>query len=1213
MEDTTENTPEQEKTPKSVRTFLHRCVRVLLWTAGIWVSLLLIIQLLLSSSVTGRIVDRFSSGLIDGELGFSKVKVDMFRHFPNVGVSIEKGYLTYPAERFDSLEATSPQGMLLYSGCGEDADTLASFSHFTAGINIASLIAGKVSIPYVRLEKPRIFAHSYDSLNANWNIFRTDDTDTTSAVLPPVSIGRIRLTDHPHIVYTASQDTLFTMVDVSRIEFDGRLDTRRASKNKIRLAVDSMIVAGRIAADTIGLRVDRLHMHEHKDHMDIHAGANALLATRAFGRMNIPIGIKGTAGFPDGDTLAVALHGFRADIASMPIDFDVDLRKTEGGIGIDGKFGIEGCKVEDIIDGFVRNIIPSSAGIKTDAAISLHGTCRGTIGSGVLPSFEVKMDIPQSNVRHKKLGHDVLVGLSASALTDDDGRVNASIDKAAVSTYGLDLNARVGISDILGEDPLVDIMGSIRASADSLLTFLPQDSGITAEGGLAADLNGSIRMSQMDIYNFGLADITGNLSSESLILKTPGDTLSINLKGVSIKISPEIKKSQRDASKDFRLLGLTGNIDHADVGIKESMSFNGSGLTFSVKNSVDAMSGRDTNKVYPLGGHIKAAELALKDSEGMSITLDETENGFQMVPKEGHPDIPVLSLNSRNKRIYLRDKTNRIILTDAGINGSAAMNSIERRQKRRAYLDSLAEANPGIPRDSLLASRRAQRRAGIQVPEWMTEEDFKSGDLNFSLDGVLAEYFRKWDISGQVRVRTGILMTPYLPLRNILKGMDMSFDNNAVKVNEFKIVSGDSEIAANGSLGGLRRALMGRGAYKLDLELSTGKMDADELLAALSTGSSFTSPSDEESMAEASDSEFLKMVVADSLDTSESNPLIIVPSDLNADIKVNAAGVKFSDLIIDSLTADIIMKERCMQIVNSKASTNMGDAEFEGFYATRSKKDIKTGFSFNLTDVTSEKVIAMMPAIDTVMPLLKSFSGLIDCELAATASMDTLMNVITPSINGVIRIGGENLKMSDSKVFTDLAQKLKFRNSKEGRIDRMTVEGVIKNNTLEVFPFILELDRYTLALSGLHHLDMSYKYHVSIIKSPIVFKVGVDIYGPDFDNMKFKIGKPKYRNTDVPVFTAVIDQTKFNLAESIRGIFEKGVEIAVRENERQEAINEHKARIGYVNAAEQQIEELTAEEQKQLEEERIKADEFLPVDSLSISNALNEMIMNKNR
>jgi hypothetical protein len=290
----------------------------------------------------------------------------------------------------------------------------------------------------------------------------------------------------------------------------------------------------------------------------------------------------------------------------------------------------------------------------------------------------------------------------------------------------------------------------------------------------------------------------------------------------------------------------------------------------------------------------------------------------------------------------------------------------------------------------------------------------------------------------------------------------------------------------------------------------------------------------------------------------------------------------------------------------------MGKAEFEGFYSTRTKKDIRTGFNFNLMDVTSEKVIAMMPAIDTIMPLLKSFSGLIDCQMAATASLDTCMNILTPSINGVVRIEGEDLTMKDNEVFSSLAQKLKFKNRKEGRIDKMTVEGVIKDNTLEVFPFILDLDRYTLALSGLQNMDMSYKYHVSIIRSPIVFKVGVDIYGPDFDNMKFKIGKPKYRTTDVPVFTAVIDQTRINLAESIRGIFEKGVEIAVKENERQDAINAHKENIGYVNAAEQEMEELTAEEQRQLEEESMKAEAVLPVDSLSISRTLNEMIIKRN-
>lgn len=1195
---------------KKKRHIAVRILRLILWTAIIWAGLLLAIQLLLSTSMVNRLIDRYAPEYIDGNLEFSKVRVSMFRHFPNVGISMEDGSLTYPSDRFEDLRKQSPQGRLLYSGCGEETDTLASFRRFSAGINVVSLLSGKVSISHIVMVRPRIFAHSFDSTNVNWDIFRLpEDEDTTSTALPPISIGRIRFSDHPHIVYTDSEDTLFAMIDVKKIGFDGRLDTRKVSRNRIGLTFDSLIVAGRLASDTLGLRVDRLHMHEHHDHMDIHTEANALLATNAFGRINIPISIKGTAGITEKEPLSVALHGFRADIAAMPIEFDLDISKEDSGIALDGRFGMEDCRIEDLIDGFIKKIIPETADIRTDATVSLSGSFKGNIGNGLFPSFDVTLSVPHSNISHKDVKHSISIALEAGAETDNEGKVNVRVEDLDLDTYGLSLDAGIKLTDLIGDDPLVEIDGRMRASADSLVSFLPEDYAIHAEGGLSAKLNGSIRLSQMDIYNFGMAEITGNISSDRLILDSPADTISISLKDFAIDLAPESKTSRTGAGI-FRLLGINGTLAKADIALKEALEFNGTEISFAAKNSVDAMKG-DDKKVHPLGGHLDAQELALKDGEGMSVTLDNTRTSFQMVPKKDNPEIPVLSLRSSNKRIYLRDNTNRAILTDAELNGTAAMNSIERRLKRKAYMDSLAAAHPEIPRDSLMTQLRSRRNVR-EIPEWMTEESFKASDINFSLDGALAENFRKWDISGGIKVRTGILMTPYLPLRNILKGTDIEFNNNEFKINEFKMVSGDSEVSAKGSLSGLRRALLGRGTYNLDMDLSSGKMNADELLAAFNTGMSFDPDSEAGAMSGASDSEFLKMVVADSLEADNGNSLIIVPADLNADIRLHASDISFSDLHIDSLKADILMKERCMQIINSTAGTNMGKAEFEGFYSTRTKKDIRTGFNFNLMDVTSEKVIAMMPAIDTIMPLLKSFSGLIDCQMAATASLDTCMNILTPSINGVVRIEGENLTMKDNEVFSSLAQKLKFKNRKEGRIDKMTVEGVIKDNTLEVFPFILDLDRYTLALSGLQNMDMSYKYHVSIIRSPIVFKVGVDIYGPDFDNMKFKIGKPKYRTTDVPVFTAVIDQTRINLAESIRGIFEKGVEIAVKENERQDAINAHKENIGYVNAAEQDMEELTAEEQRQLEEESMKAEAVLPVDSLSISRTLNEMIIKRN-
>ena len=286
------------------------------------------------------------------------------------------------------------------------------------------------------------------------------------------------------------------------------------------------------------------------------------------------------------------------------------------------------------------------------------------------------------------------------------------------------------------------------------------------------------------------------------------------------------------------------------------------------------------------------------------------------------------------------------------------------------------------------------------------------------------------------------------------------------------------------------------------------------------------------------------------------------------------------------MTADLIMKDRCVQISNTRAQTNMGEIDMEGFYATRSKKDIKAGFSLNFKDITAEKVINLMPSIDTLMPLLKSFGGMLDCELAATAQLDTSMNLIMPSINGIMRIGGEDLYVKDNDLFKKMARLLVFKDKKEGHIDKMTVEGIIKDSKVEVFPFIVEMDRYMLGLSGVQNMDMSFRYHASLIKSPFLIKVGMDVYGPDFDNMKFKIGKPKYKSRDVPVFSAVIDDTKINLVESMRNVFDKGVDAIMRESAAHRAIEEHKKKIGYVQAVDQKTEELSAAEQKQLEAEQ---------------------------
>lgn len=1182
---------------------LKKIGKFLLWVAAIWIAVLVILQFTLSSRILTNIVEKYAAEYIDGKLSFDRISVSMFRHFPNVGLTLDDFSITYPADRFDSLETAGVRGHLMFQGCGEEADTLASFKRFTISMNVASLAAKTIRIPYMSIVRPRIYAHTYNDGQANWDMFSgttaesaPEDTVITEETAPSdgdsewkLILGRISMREHPRIVYTDTRDTLFAMVDLKRLTFRGRMTNRQLRHNRIGLEMDSMFVAGRMGPDTIALGMDRLHIYERHRRTEIDLKAHSTLATRAFGRIHIPMDLTGTVSFPKDSVPSIQIHGLKAGIAHIPVTAEGIVKLHDESLAVKGRIGIDSLRFKDVIREYLSTFIPEAGKIDTDALLSMNLEADGhyVYDTGALPALNAELTVPKSRIRHKDIDRTLTVSIAAKALTDEEGRLDVSLDSAKADAEGLMFSASGKVHDIFASDPSVSINGNLSATTDSLVKFLPDTMGIAARGRIEAELSGAARISQLNPYGFSQSTLSGRISTEELSVVSPKNALNAYLKGTEIVLGPEEKVSRRDSTRSFRLVGVSGHIDSTDIGYG-TMALQGRDITVSAKNSADDRL-NSSEAISPFGGRLTAGWLSFTDAAASRLILSDTRNGFQILPQKGQADIPVLTLSSMNKRIILRSGSERIILSDADLKAKAAMNTIVRRQRAKSFRDSLAKAHPDIPEDSLFHFLRG-RREQAQIPEWLREEDFRKQDIDIRLDETLAKYFREWDVNGDINIKRGALITPYFPLRNTIRGFDAAFDNNSIRIDSVKITSGKSEIAAKGSLTGLKRALLGRGRMNFRMNVTSEGMNGDELLRAYSSGIRHKADRNKPAGDELDDETYLGMITETATDTAAVLPsLIVVPSNLNADISLDARNITYSNLSIGRMTSRLMMKERCLQITDTKAESNMGDISFEGFYSTRSKKDLKTGFSFNFKDITAEKVISLMPAVDTLMPMLKSFSGLLNCELAATADLDTNMNIVMPSINGILRIKGDDLTIRNNEMFRTLAKKLMFRNKKEGRIEHMSVEGVISDNRLEIFPFVMKMDRYTLAMSGIQNLDMSFKYHLSVLKSPFLIKLGINLSGQDFDNMKFRIGKARYRTTDVPVFSTVIDDTKINLVESIRGIFEKGVETVVSESRRQEAIMEHKKRTGYVNAAEQELVQLSEEEQKQLEADEAAA------------------------
>ena len=236
----------------------RRLLKVLIWIAAVWAAILVVIQIALSPAVLTRMVGNFASKYIDGEVSFGKVSLSIFKSFPNVNVTLDTVCVTYPSDRFAALE--KEVGIRRVAGRGDGADTLMSFNRFSASLNIAALGIGQIRIPSLTLEKPRIFARSYDSENANWNIFRLEgqeDSDTASSGMPKIVLGKILFSEKPFIVYNSVQDTTNIFLNMRRMQFNGRIRSDNADRKRINLKVDSMFVAGRFPGDTVALALDK--------------------------------------------------------------------------------------------------------------------------------------------------------------------------------------------------------------------------------------------------------------------------------------------------------------------------------------------------------------------------------------------------------------------------------------------------------------------------------------------------------------------------------------------------------------------------------------------------------------------------------------------------------------------------------------------------------------------------------------------------------------------------------------------------------------------------------------------------------------------------------------------------------------------------------------------------------------------------------------------
>jgi hypothetical protein len=123
-----------------------------------------------------------------------------------------------------------------------------------------------------------------------------------------------------------------------------------------------------------------------------------------------------------------------------------------------------------------------------------------------------------------------------------------------------------------------------------------------------------------------------------------------------------------------------------------------------------------------------------------------------------------------------------------------------------------------------------------------------------------------------------------------------------------------------------------------------------------------------------------------------------------------------------------------------------------------------------------------------------------------------------------------------------------FKNKKENYMDTLSFNVLVDTGYVRLLPFVANMDRYKAVVGGEQDVSMSkLKYHVSILKSPLLFKAGVNIEGTlediDIDITTAKLKK----HADVATQTKYDDMSLSVRMEILRETYEmSGIKIPER-------------------------------------------------------------------
>lgn len=1004
-----------------------------------------------------------------------------FETYPHLGIKLVNGRLISHAAEDSTVHAEE---------LAIPSDSLLAFKQAVISFRPTDyLFGGKITIGEVNIEEPRFYGYVNKKGSANWDIYSSepDSAATDKKPLPPIDLQKVRITNG-RFTYDDRQGDLFAEINGFFLSLDGSLTTG-GNKLDVETGCTSILFSSPTytLANKLALKLkSQLLLSDNYNTVTLN---NAELLVN-----NLPFTADGS-------------------VSSLPF-----LKQTR----IDMEVGLKISDMNDLLhfipDAYFQNRDKTVA----KGSIIMEGNIHGFLGDSIVPSVNLCCKIENGSYHMKgvKQGIDTLqmdMDLHLNGMYPDSSFLSLEQLTLKGMTTSLDMQGKV--TNLL-TSPNVDTNIKGKIDFTRLAKEFINPDTLFLQGVMDADLSASFNIDDLLNSQYGKVHASGRLNIDTLKAYSLPLGMDVFITKAHFSVDSTGLSSSYLDNKD--LLSMSMSVDSLNMKYQDAINTNISKLAIQAKTSPVI----DTTAVIPMTGQIRFDYLRTRLPDSVLLVAGKTVLKGGIKSSVSDKRIPTLgaTISVDTLRYFIIPMRTGMILSENTFNLEALPYRDAMRQRWLARTDTVRTNSAKRPRRT--------RTTGNQVQIDSTD--------------VTSQLLRQWEVRGSLSFKQMRGFSRIMPIPMKIDQTTLKFNTNDITLTDARLHLGKSDFMLNGEIKSIRQAMLRGGKLRGNFSLTSDYIDCNQLIKAINSGMQYAELQesaghtgiDTESLATLDTHTLQDAISVASLDTTDQ--VFVIPANLDMTLHTNAKKIDFKDAELSNVEGEIIIRNQSVNLSNLAMNSNIGRGNMTMFYTAKDSRGASAGFDLDMEDVMVEKLISLYPAIDTLVPMLRSFEGVVDCQITATCKMDSTMSLELPSLHSACYLHGENMVLLDGETFTEISKTLMFKNKKRNVIDSISVDLAIKDNKIEVFPFLVEMDRYKVAVGGTHNLDMTFNYHLSVLKSPVPFKLGIDITG-NLDNFKYKIVKCRYKDIFKPAKEAELDSTRTNIRKEIRESIRKQI------------------------------------------------------------------------